>query len=976
MTTFDPDIVRELFAATMDMTPAEREAELDLRCGTNAALRAEVESLLKRHDQTHGALADGHIGIGLRLARDDAARPKVPIQLPARIGHYRVQDFLGSGGMGIVYLAEQDDPRRTVAVKLMRGDVLTPDLLKRFKREAHVLGQLQHPGIAHIYDAGVTTLDGMERAYFAMEYIDGVPLTEYARRHALTAREKLELIAFVCDAVQHAHKRGIVHRDLKPGNILVDAAGRVRVLDFGVALASHPDLQTMSFQTAAGQIIGTLQYMSPEQACGAADRIDARSDVYALGVIAYELLTGVSPYPVRAESIAEVARTIQEVEPTRVGQFDTRLRGDIEVMLGKALEKDRTRRYTTAADFAADIRRHLTDQPIVARPATTLYRFRKFARRNKAFVAGTTIAFLALAVGLIATSILYVRADRARQLAEKQSEIARRESAITSATNRFVNEDMLSAPNPWTMGGRDVTVASVLDRASATVGERFATAPQVEGAVRTTLGESYAALGLFAEAQPHFDRAAELAIANPEGDWSGRIASLRRRANNLYNLGRFEEARELIDTVLAESAQHAGVESIATAEGLEVRADIEIGRSEYSKAEATIREALRLRRIAVPNGDVETARALNTLGSALHYLGDHAQADKFKLESLAEFRRLLGATHPLVAQVLNDLGTSKVEQGRFEDAIANFEQALPLLLDNLGPEHRAVLSCQRSLGTALSFAGRHTEATPLLERAIADSERTLGHDHPETFAAINCLATSYIRTDRAADGGKLLGELLARAERALGPAHAETIKYRHNFAWCRQYAGELVEAEQLFRRALADAEATLGPFHPETHSVLDALAINMDRQGRYDESVDFLQQLLGWQEQAGGAADMDTARSLDRIGSAWVKAENLGAALTAFQRCVALCSVCVSEWEWRFGIARGKLGETLSQLSEFGAAEEQLLKSLAIAEANCLSSTASVEAGIQRLRAHYDRAGDSESAAAINEKLAALSLSK
>ncbi|MDX2198099.1 MAG: tetratricopeptide repeat protein [Phycisphaerae bacterium] len=973
MSAVDPRRVREAFEAAMDLSGDRRSAMLDQHCAGEEALRREVDSLLRHHDATHGALADGQIGLGLRLAAD-APPPAgaASTRVPQRIGEYRVLRLLGAGGMGVVYLAEQDEPRRTVAVKLMRGDILSPELLKRFKREAQVLGRLQHPGIAHIYDAGVATLDGLERAYFAMEYIDGVSLTEFARREGLDKSQRLELVAKVCDAVQHAHERGVVHRDLKPGNILVDADGRVRVLDFGVALASSANLQTMTLQTEPGQLIGTLQYMSPEQVGGAAGRIDARSDVYAIGVIAFEMLTGEPPYRVRELSIAEAARTIQEVEPTRIGQLDTRLRGDIEVILSKALEKDRNRRYASAAEFASDIRRHLGDQPIVARPATTLYWMQKFARRNKALVGGVFGVFVALVAGLIGTTWMYLEADRARRLAENEREIARQESAIARATNQFLVDDLLASPNPWTTGGREMTVASVLDRASGGVAARFAAAPEVEAAIRATLGDSYAALGLFAEAQPHLERAAELQQKSKNPDPERVLAAERRKAANLQLLGRFDEAETIIQRVLAETTRIASHDSIARAECLEVLADIQNGKSLYADAEKTMREAIRIRRLRTPAGDVDLARALNTLGSALHYRGDQPQASQVKLEALAELRRLVGDDHPLVTQVLHDIGSGLVEQHRYAEAIEYFEQAAPLLARQLGPDHRVVLANQRSFGTALSFAGRHAEATPLLEKAITASAASLGADHPETLAAINCLATSYLRTNRPADAANLLEKLAAQSERALGPRHAETLKYRHNLAWCHQKTGKFDVAEQMFREALSGYEATLGPLHPDTQKLLDALAWNMESQKRYGEAAEFLRRVIGLRREAGIAPDMGDALFLNRQGTYCMQAEDHGGAWGPLAESVELCAANLPPFDRRLGIARGKLGEALSKLGEFEAAEAMLQMSLAAFRVHCGSAPDDVVAGLRRLVAHFERSGEADRAAAARAELTEL----
>ena len=310
--------------------------------------------------------------------------------------------------MGTVYEAEQDNPRRTVALKVIRPGLVSAEFLNRFSHEAHILGRLQHSGIAQVYEAGRGE-DG--QPFFAMEFIRGMPLDEYSRSSGLDVAARLELLARVCDAVQHAHDKGVIHRDLKPGNILVDQSGQPKVLDFGVAHVTDADLLTTSSRTQTGQLLGTLSYMSPEQIAAGPSRLDGCSDVYTLGVILFELLANRLPYHLEHLPVHEVARVIQQEEPSRLGSIDTLYRGDVEIIVAKALEKDKTRRYASAGDLASDIRRYLRGEAILARPASALYQLRKFARRNKGLVAGVSGIFAALLVGTVVSILFALRAD-------------------------------------------------------------------------------------------------------------------------------------------------------------------------------------------------------------------------------------------------------------------------------------------------------------------------------------------------------------------------------------------------------------------------------------------------------------------------------------------------------------------------------------------------------------------------------------
>jgi WD40 repeat protein/predicted Ser/Thr protein kinase len=433
--------VRELFEQAADLPAADRSTFLEAACAGDGTLRAQVEALLARESvlPADGAEADFLKSPLVRPPSQVPAHPSPPpshasAPLPPMIGRYRVARLLGEGGMGTVYEAEQDNPRRTVALKVLRPG-LASDLLHRFAREAQILGRLHHPGIAQVYDAGITESG---QPYFAMELIAGVPLERYAREQALDAPGRLELVARVCDAVQHAHERGIIHRDLKPANVLVDSSGQPKVLDFGVARAADLSLTAGGSRTEAGQLIGTLNYMSPEQASGDPSAIDPRGDVYALGVILYELLAHRLPHSLDGLLLPEAVRIIREHEPARVGSLDGRLRGDVETIVAKALEKDKARRYASAGELAADLRRFLSHEPIRARPTSALYQLRKFARRHKALVSSVLGIGLALTAGTVVSVLYAVRADHNARQARYQTYRARMAAAAAALSHHDV----------------------------------------------------------------------------------------------------------------------------------------------------------------------------------------------------------------------------------------------------------------------------------------------------------------------------------------------------------------------------------------------------------------------------------------------------------------------------------------------------------------------------------------------------------
>ncbi|MBK7406173.1 MAG: protein kinase [Phycisphaerales bacterium] len=425
-----PDELRKLegiFSAAMELPAAARDGFIEEQCAGNAELRAEVASLLAHASGSIGMLDVPPVAAPIGATfNNEPVRFEATLPSDKRIGAYLVLRFLGAGGMGVVYLAEQDRPRRTVALKLIRGAMASPSLLRRFEHEAEILGRMHHAGIAQIFEAGVAETDRGPQPFLAMELVEGPPINDFADTRRLGTRERLELIARVCDAVHHAHQRGVIHRDLKPSNILVDAHSQPKILDFGVARAIDADLQVTTMRTNVGQLIGTLPYMSPEQIAADPSEIDNRSDVYALGVLTFELLAGRLPYDLRSRSIPEAARIIRDESPTRLSTIDRTLRGDIETIVLKAMAKEKERRYQSAADLAADIRRYLAGEPIAARESSASELLRRSLRRYRGVVAAATIIILSLAAVATYASIQSTR-NRALALSEQA---ARQEESL------------------------------------------------------------------------------------------------------------------------------------------------------------------------------------------------------------------------------------------------------------------------------------------------------------------------------------------------------------------------------------------------------------------------------------------------------------------------------------------------------------------------------------------------------------------
>ncbi|MHC5016691.1 MAG: serine/threonine protein kinase, partial [Planctomycetota bacterium] len=486
------DEARVLFQAALDVPQEQRAHFLEERCGEDAELRGEVDALLA-HDAASGVFMQtpaAQQALGGQ-AWSEAADPS---RSRGRIGHYEIRRVIASGGMGVVYEAEQDHPHRLVALKVLRHGVASQSALRRFQHEAEILGRLRHPNIAHVHEAGTFDEGAGAQPYFAMELIKGRPLIAFAESEKLSTRQRLQLFSRIGEAVHYAHQKGIIHRDLKPDNILVDEYGEPKVLDFGVARTTDSDIQVTTVQTGIGEFIGTVPYMSPEQVAGDPAALDTRSDVYSLGVVLYELLCGKLPHDLGDKSIPEAARIIREQDPTQLSSISRVFRGDLDTIVSKALDKDKQRRYQSAGELVADLRHHLNDEPIVARPASTFYQLRKFARRNRVLVGGIAGMFVLLAAGTAFSTIGFLRAT-------SQAEKALLVSGFL--------EEMLASPNPYG-GDRELTVVELIGDAAPTIDERFSSHPEIAARLKTTIGTTYRALGRLPEAEAALRSAYEL----------------------------------------------------------------------------------------------------------------------------------------------------------------------------------------------------------------------------------------------------------------------------------------------------------------------------------------------------------------------------------------------------------------------------------------------------------------------------------
>ena len=781
--------------------------------------------------------------------------------------------------MGQVWLAEQQEPvRRLVALKLIKVGMDTLEVVARFASERQALALMDHPAIAKVFDAG-STLEG--RPYFVMEYVAGSPITTYCDEHRMNLRQRLELFIQVCEGVQHAHQKAIIHRDLKPSNILVtevDGKPVPRIIDFGVAKAISRGLDAETIFTQAGAVIGTLGYMSPEQADSGGEDIDTRSDVYSLGVVLYELLVGSLPLDFRKVAYLEVLRRLRDEDAVRpstklklpgtdsaitaenrgtdLSTFVRQLRGDPDSIALKALEKDRTQRYSTPSDLADDIGRYLRNEPVDAHPPSFSYLARKYVRRHRLGVIVAASGVLLLIGFAIAQTIQLKNTRRQRDRADR----------ITSfMTNMFQVSD------PSEARGNSVTAREILDKSSKEIFAELDKDPTVEAQLMQVMAVTYQNLGLYSRAHSLAQAALDTRLRMLGPNDRKTMESMTQMGNILYHEGRDREGEALLRKTIAQQSSRLGPEDPLTLESEGALAAILEREGHFTEAEKIERAAIAVERRTLGPDNLKIYQSRNLLAAALEGQSRFAEADKEFRELLDAENRTLGAGHPFALATMHDLANSLQEEGLYDEAEAEYRETYKIEQHVLGPDHPETANTLTTLANTLSHQrARRPEAEDLYRQSIAIETRVAGPEHAYSTRAREGLANLLSSEHHYDEAERLLREILTVRERLLGPTNTDTLLTKYNMGEVVFHQEHFTEAERLIRETLEAQSKEFAASDPDALASRALLARILLKENRPKEAEVYARQAFDEQLKVLGPAHDDTLMSLEYLTDALV----------------------------------------------------------------------------------------------------------
>ena len=822
-----------LFEACADLPSDARHTLLQAECSQHPEMQQLIERVLSNsaaieHDTL---LRDGGLMKWTeQLLADDQ-------ESADQIGRYRVLGVLSRGGMGTVLLAVRSDLQNTglVALKVINRGLDRGAFLSAFNREREILASLKsHPNIVHLEDADVTTT-GVP--YLVMEYIDGLPLNEYCEKNQLTVEDRLKLFLIVCEAVSFAHQRAIVHRDLKPNNVLITTSGIPKLLDFGIAKLLATSDHEASVSIVEQKRIMTIEYASPEQVRG--ELLDVRTDVYSLGVVLYRMLTGVLPYDLNLESAALREKAVCDEEPrlpslavqsrgSSAKDLQRQLTGDLDNILCKALRKRADERYASVEQFSEDIQRHLRNEPVRARPNTWAYSTGRFIRRHR-------LPVLTVASFIVLLFISFV-------LVSWQAHVALKEEATAKAVSDFLENDLLAQASANNQSGPaakpdpDLKVRTALDRAATRIGGKFDRQPELEAAIRDTLGQTYMDLGLYPEARKHLERALDLYRRLLGAEDTKTLTTMRHLGRILELQGKYPESEALLNQTVQVARRVLGPEHPETLGSMNNLANVYVQQGKYPQAESLYKQTLETRRRVLGPEHPDTLVSMNNLANVYFDQGKYPQAEALNSQTVEIRRRVLGPEHPGTLMSMNNLANTYYLQGKYAQAEALYKQTLETRRRVLGPEHPDTLASMNNLANVYFDQGKYAQAEALQSQTLETQRRVQGPEHPETLESMNNLALAYFLQGKHAQAEVLLNEALEISRRMLGPEHPSTLTLLSNMADMYQRQRKFDKAETYAAQSLVGLRHTLGTDNPDTMTAAADLALAYLSQGKFVES--------------------------------------------------------------------------------------------------------------------------------------------
>ncbi len=959
--------IEELFQAAKELAPDEQASFLDDRCVGDSELRREVESWLAADVGSDSFMMKPVAAEAAAVGENGSAS-----LVGQRIGPYELFRKLGQGGMGSVYLAGRVDKEyhKRVTIKLINPGLDSEGILRRFRNERQILASLDHPNVARLHDGG-TAENGLP--YLVMEYIEGEPIDEYCDRQELDIDKRLELFADVCSAVSVVHQNTVVHRDIKPGNILVTADGVPKLLDFGIAKLLNPELsgQPVHLTGADRMRLMTRAYASPEQIRG--EPITTASDVYSLGVLLYELLTGHPPYRLEDSRPAEIERVVCETEPvkpstvvrrplerpdeepqppeklsrrrgSRPEKLSRRLKGDLDNIILKAMAKSPKRRYQSVEKLADDLKCYRLGLPVSAQASSWAYRSGKFVRRNKLGVAFVVL----LAVFAVTMTVLSFRLKRQVKIAANQTVRAEQVSGFLV--------DLFKISDPSESKGETVTAREILDKGKEAIDQELSGEPEVRATLMQTMGSAYMGLGRYDVAKELIEEGLKIRLDIFGHDAPQVAESLHAMAEALFTQGDYEASEDRFREALANRRRRLAAQPLDVAASLNGLALALRAQDEHEEAEERAREALAILR-RFPDKP-ELAESLNALGSVFYSRGDWKEAEPLFREALEALRRIRGEVHPDVAVGLNNLAAVLARQAKYQEAEGMHREALQVRRRLFGNEHPEVANTLNNLAVTVQEQGRFEEAEELLRETLAMRRRQLGDQHPLVAKTMQNLAAAPLTSKGEYEVAEdLLREALALSRLAWGEEHQEVARILFNISGVLYAKGDFRSAEMVCRNALGMFRRVYSDDHPNAANGLDILGRILQAQGdfaaaeaAYREGLDVLRRL-----QLEGHPWM--ARGLNDLASLLVETKDFRAAEPLAREALRIYRQAYSAGHVRIRLAENTLGACLSGLGHYTEAERLLLDSYPVLKDRTSSRSQETQIALRRLVTHYEAWG-------------------